>query len=158
MAKFPFFTSPNPSKPYSTNSAYIIGDIQRILLGNFPQPGVKCVGYHPAILDERYSYLAESSDIANDIRRFPLVIQKCVIFLQKISDVNKRNRSLQKMKSHVGTKSIARTIQEPDDFIIVLRGMLQSRSEVSELHCVKTSKVPLMRFKFNGVSIDFPYA
>ncbi|KAK8947727.1 hypothetical protein KSP40_PGU011942 [Platanthera guangdongensis] len=45
-----------------------------------------------------------------------------------------------------------------DDFFIVLRGMLQSRSEVSELHCVKTAKVPLMRFKFNGVSIDFPYA
>ncbi|KAH0449155.1 hypothetical protein IEQ34_022955 [Dendrobium chrysotoxum] len=36
--------------------------------------------------------------------------------------------------------------------------MLQSRSEVSELHCVKTAKVPLMRFNFNGISIDFPYA
>ncbi|KAH0469950.1 hypothetical protein IEQ34_001508 [Dendrobium chrysotoxum] len=45
-----------------------------------------------------------------------------------------------------------------DDFFTVLHGMLQSRSEVSELHCVKTAKVPLMRFKFNGISIDFPYA
>lgn len=45
-----------------------------------------------------------------------------------------------------------------DDFFIVLRGMLQSRPEVSELLCVKTAKVPLMRFKFKGVSIDFPYA
>ncbi|KAL0927382.1 hypothetical protein M5K25_001547 [Dendrobium thyrsiflorum] len=45
-----------------------------------------------------------------------------------------------------------------DDFFTVLHGMLQSRSEVSELHCVKTAKVPLMRFKFNGISIDFPFA
>ncbi|XP_020691562.1 nuclear poly(A) polymerase 3 [Dendrobium catenatum] len=45
-----------------------------------------------------------------------------------------------------------------EDFFTVLHGMLQSRSEVSELHCVKTAKVPLMRFKFNGISIDFPYA
>ncbi|XP_058084354.1 nuclear poly(A) polymerase 3 isoform X2 [Magnolia sinica] len=44
------------------------------------------------------------------------------------------------------------------DFFIVLRNMLQSRPEVSELHCVKSAKVPLMRFKFNGISIDLPYA
>lgn len=36
--------------------------------------------------------------------------------------------------------------------------MLQSRPEVSEIHCVKNAKVPLMRFKFNGISIDLPYA
>ncbi|XP_020599021.1 nuclear poly(A) polymerase 3 [Phalaenopsis equestris] len=45
-----------------------------------------------------------------------------------------------------------------DDFFIVLHGMLQSMPEISELHCVKTAKVPLMRFKFRGFSIDFPYA
>ncbi|KAG1371385.1 nuclear poly(A) polymerase 3 [Cocos nucifera] len=45
-----------------------------------------------------------------------------------------------------------------EDFFIVLRNMLQSRPEVSEIHCVKSAKVPLMRFKFNGISIDFPYA
>ncbi|XP_077231981.1 poly(A) polymerase 3 [Tasmannia lanceolata] len=45
-----------------------------------------------------------------------------------------------------------------EDFFIVLRNMLQSRPEVSEIHCVKTAKVPLMRFKFNGISIDLPYA
>ncbi|XP_010938210.1 nuclear poly(A) polymerase 3 isoform X3 [Elaeis guineensis] len=45
-----------------------------------------------------------------------------------------------------------------EDFFIVLLNMLQSRPEVSEIHCVKSAKVPLMRFKFNGISIDFPYA
>lgn len=35
--------------------------------------------------------------------------------------------------------------------------MIQSRPEVSEVHCVKSAKVPLMRFKFGGINIDFPY-
>lgn len=29
--------------------------------------------------------------------------------------------------------------------------MLKSRPEVSEIHCVKDAKVPLMRFKFDGI-------
>ncbi|KAJ6794283.1 nuclear poly(A) polymerase 3 isoform X2 [Iris pallida] len=45
-----------------------------------------------------------------------------------------------------------------EDFFIVLRSMLLSRPEVSDIHCVKSAKVPLMRFKFNGISVDFPYA
>ncbi|XP_042406611.1 nuclear poly(A) polymerase 3-like [Zingiber officinale] len=45
-----------------------------------------------------------------------------------------------------------------EDFFIVLRSMLEGRVEVTELQCVKSAKVPLMRFKFNGISIDFPYA
>ena len=45
-----------------------------------------------------------------------------------------------------------------DDFFIVLRNMLERRPEVSEIHCVKDAKVPLMRFKFDGISIDLPYA
>ncbi|XP_042517827.1 nuclear poly(A) polymerase 3 [Macadamia integrifolia] len=45
-----------------------------------------------------------------------------------------------------------------EDFFIVLRNMLQNRPEVSEIHCVKDAKVPLMRFKFNGISVDLPYA
>lgn len=45
-----------------------------------------------------------------------------------------------------------------DDFFIVLRNMLESRPEVSEIHCVKDAKVPLMRFKFDGISVDLPYA
>ncbi|GMP55673.1 hypothetical protein CsSME_00020425 [Camellia sinensis var. sinensis] len=36
--------------------------------------------------------------------------------------------------------------------------MLTSKSEVSEVHCVKDAKVPLMRFKLDGISIDLPYA
>ncbi|KAL3321475.1 hypothetical protein AABB24_039214 [Solanum stoloniferum] len=45
-----------------------------------------------------------------------------------------------------------------EDFFIVLHNMLASRPEVSEIHCVKDAKVPLMRFKFDGISIDLPYA
>ncbi|GAV71686.1 PAP_RNA-bind domain-containing protein/PAP_central domain-containing protein, partial [Cephalotus follicularis] len=44
------------------------------------------------------------------------------------------------------------------DFFIVLRNMLESRPEVSEIHCVKDAKVPLMRLKFDGISVDLPYA
>lgn len=36
--------------------------------------------------------------------------------------------------------------------------MLKSRPEVSDIHCVKDAKVPLMRFKFDGISVDLPYA
>lgn len=45
-----------------------------------------------------------------------------------------------------------------EDFFIILHSMLESQTQVSEIHCVKSAKVPLMRFKFNGISIDFPYA
>ncbi|XVF66078.1 hypothetical protein PTKIN_Ptkin10aG0005300 [Pterospermum kingtungense] len=44
-----------------------------------------------------------------------------------------------------------------EDFFIVLYNMLKSRPEVSEIHSVKDAKVPLMRFKFDGISIDLPY-
>ncbi|KAI3522647.1 hypothetical protein L1887_00594 [Cichorium endivia] len=45
-----------------------------------------------------------------------------------------------------------------EDFFIVLHDMLAKRVEVSDIHCVKDAKVPLMRFKFEGISIDLPYA
>lgn len=45
-----------------------------------------------------------------------------------------------------------------EDFFIVLHNMLKSRPEVSDIHCVKDAKVPLMRFKFDGISVDLPYA
>ncbi|KAK8365604.1 hypothetical protein V6Z12_A02G067000 [Gossypium hirsutum] len=35
--------------------------------------------------------------------------------------------------------------------------MLKSRPEVSEIHCVKDAKVPLMRSEFDGISIDLPF-
>ncbi|KAJ8528889.1 hypothetical protein K7X08_030629 [Anisodus acutangulus] len=45
-----------------------------------------------------------------------------------------------------------------EDFFIVLHNMLVSRPGVSDIHCVKGAKVPLTRFKFDGISIDLPYA
>lgn len=36
--------------------------------------------------------------------------------------------------------------------------MLSEMSEVQELHPVPEAHVPVMRFKFNGVSIDLLYA
>ncbi|TVU47284.1 hypothetical protein EJB05_06879, partial [Eragrostis curvula] len=42
-------------------------------------------------------------------------------------------------------------------FFVVLRQMLEGRPEVSELHSIEGAKVPLMRFKFNGVLVDLPY-
>ncbi|MBA0845500.1 hypothetical protein Goarm_022672, partial [Gossypium armourianum] len=44
-----------------------------------------------------------------------------------------------------------------DDFFIVLYNMLKSRPEVSEIHYVKDAKVLLMRFEFDGISIDLPF-
>ncbi|EOA32034.1 hypothetical protein CARUB_v10015278mg [Capsella rubella] len=45
-----------------------------------------------------------------------------------------------------------------EDFFIGLRDMLITRREVSEVHCVKDAKVPLIRFKFDGILVDLPYA
>ncbi|XP_020267167.1 nuclear poly(A) polymerase 3 isoform X2 [Asparagus officinalis] len=45
-----------------------------------------------------------------------------------------------------------------EDFFVFLRDMLQSRPEVSDIICIKSAKIPLMRFKYNGISVDFPYA
>ncbi|XP_052484778.1 nuclear poly(A) polymerase 3-like [Gossypium raimondii] len=44
-----------------------------------------------------------------------------------------------------------------DDFFIVLYNMLKSRPEVSEIHYVKDAKVLLMRFEFDGISINLPF-
>ncbi|KAI3687643.1 hypothetical protein L1987_81343 [Smallanthus sonchifolius] len=45
-----------------------------------------------------------------------------------------------------------------NDFFVVLHEVLAKRVEVSDIHCVKDAKVPLMRFKFEGISVDLPYA
>ena len=45
-----------------------------------------------------------------------------------------------------------------EDFFIILHDVLTSRPDVSEFHCIKDAKVPLMRFKLDGISIDLPYA
>lgn len=45
-----------------------------------------------------------------------------------------------------------------EDFFIALHNILVSRPEVSGMLCIKDAKVPLMRFKFEGILIDLPYA
>ncbi|KAK6930308.1 Poly(A) polymerase, RNA-binding domain [Dillenia turbinata] len=45
-----------------------------------------------------------------------------------------------------------------EDFFDVLRDLLEKNRDISEMHCVKDAKVPLMRFKFDGISVDLPYA
>ncbi|KAI3802366.1 hypothetical protein L1987_30498 [Smallanthus sonchifolius] len=45
-----------------------------------------------------------------------------------------------------------------EDFFIVLHEIFAKRVEVSDIHCVKDAKVPLMMFKFEGISVDLPYA
>ncbi|XP_057470873.1 nuclear poly(A) polymerase 3-like isoform X2 [Actinidia eriantha] len=45
-----------------------------------------------------------------------------------------------------------------EDFFIILHDIFTSRPDVSEFHCIKDAKVPLMRFKLDGISIDLPYA
>ncbi|KAJ4713462.1 Nuclear poly(A) polymerase [Melia azedarach] len=45
-----------------------------------------------------------------------------------------------------------------EDFFGELRQMLSELPEVSELHPVPDAHVPVMKFKFNGVSIDLLYA
>jgi poly(A) polymerase Pap1 len=43
-----------------------------------------------------------------------------------------------------------------DDFL--MESALNSHGEVTELYPVPDSHVPVMKFKFNGISIDLVYA
>ncbi|KXG36989.1 hypothetical protein SORBI_3002G423100 [Sorghum bicolor] len=43
-------------------------------------------------------------------------------------------------------------------FFVVLRQLLEGRPEVSELQTIEKAKVPLMRFRFTGIAVDFTYA
>ncbi|KAI3857808.1 hypothetical protein MKX03_033936 [Papaver bracteatum] len=54
----------------------------------------------------------------------------------------------------VGPKHVTRE----EDFFLELYGMLADLPEVSELHPVPDAHVPVMKFKFCGVSIDLLYA
>ncbi|KAL3626622.1 hypothetical protein CASFOL_030171 [Castilleja foliolosa] len=45
-----------------------------------------------------------------------------------------------------------------EDFFIVLKNMLMSRPEVSEVLCFKDAEVSLMRLSFDGISVDLTYA
>ncbi|MCO5614380.1 hypothetical protein L7F22_068660 [Adiantum nelumboides] len=44
------------------------------------------------------------------------------------------------------------------DFFVVLHGMLQEMPEVTELNPVPDAHVPLLKFKFQGISVDLVYA
>ncbi|OEL26674.1 Nuclear poly(A) polymerase 3 [Dichanthelium oligosanthes] len=43
-------------------------------------------------------------------------------------------------------------------FFVVLRQILEGRPEVSGVQTVECAKVPLMRFRFAGIAVDFTYA
>ncbi|KAI5070284.1 hypothetical protein GOP47_0014627 [Adiantum capillus-veneris] len=45
-----------------------------------------------------------------------------------------------------------------EDFFIVLHSMLWAMQEVTELHAVPDTHVPVLKFKFDGISIDLLYA
>lgn len=45
-----------------------------------------------------------------------------------------------------------------EDFFIVLHNMLAEMEEVAELQPVPDAHVPVMKFKFQGISIDLLYA
>eukprot|EP00249_Psilotum_nudum_P016896 c26039_g1_i2 orf=184-2322(+) len=45
-----------------------------------------------------------------------------------------------------------------EDFFIELHSMLAEMPEVTELHPVQDAHVPVMKFKFNGISVDLLYA
>uniref|UniRef100_A0A7C9AMD2 Poly(A) polymerase n=1 Tax=Opuntia streptacantha TaxID=393608 RepID=A0A7C9AMD2_OPUST len=45
-----------------------------------------------------------------------------------------------------------------EDFFVVLCNMLKNMPGVLDVHSVKDAKVPLMRFKFEGISVDLLYA
>lgn len=45
-----------------------------------------------------------------------------------------------------------------EDFFLVLHNILAEREEVTELQPVPDAHVPVMKFKFDGISIDLLYA
>lgn len=49
-------------------------------------------------------------------------------------------------------------LQMQEDFFGLLREMLEVMPEVKELHPIPDANVPVMKFKFNGISIHLLYA
>lgn len=45
-----------------------------------------------------------------------------------------------------------------EDFFIILRDILAEMEEVTDLQPVTDAHVPVMKFKFQGISIDLLYA
>lgn len=49
-------------------------------------------------------------------------------------------------------------VNREEDFFMILHDILSERGEVTELQPVPDAHVPVMKFKFNGISIDLLYA
>ncbi|XAR48215.1 Polynucleotide adenylyltransferase [Bertholletia excelsa] len=49
-------------------------------------------------------------------------------------------------------------VNREKDFFVILQNILAEREEVTELQPIPDAHVPVMKFKFNGVSIDLLYA
>ncbi|KAL0920995.1 hypothetical protein M5K25_008018 [Dendrobium thyrsiflorum] len=49
-------------------------------------------------------------------------------------------------------------VNREEDFFIILHDILTEREEVSELQPIPNAHVPVMKFKFNGISVDLLYA
>jgi poly(A) polymerase Pap1 len=45
-----------------------------------------------------------------------------------------------------------------EDFFVTLHGILAEKEEVTELQPVPDAHVPVLKFKFRGISIDLLYA
>jgi len=45
-----------------------------------------------------------------------------------------------------------------EDFFVTLHGILAEKEEVTELQPVPEAHVPVLKFKFRGISIDLLYA
>lgn len=45
-----------------------------------------------------------------------------------------------------------------EDFFVTLHGILAGKEEVTELQPVPDAHVPVLKFKFHGISIDLLYA
>lgn len=50
------------------------------------------------------------------------------------------------------------TLSFQEDFFFILHNILADMEEVTELQPVPDAHVPVMRFKFDGISIDLLYA
>ncbi|KAF7821564.1 Nuclear poly(A) polymerase 3 [Senna tora] len=45
-----------------------------------------------------------------------------------------------------------------EDIFVDLDEILERKSKISDIHCAKSANVPLMRFEFDGASVDLPSA
>ncbi|PPD99642.1 hypothetical protein GOBAR_DD03354 [Gossypium barbadense] len=89
------------------------------------------------------------------LRVGPTHFDNCYVLIPESSYSRLRGREVGSGKTVHGSKYYIDALS--DDFFIVLYNMLKSRPEVSEIHYVKDAKVLLMRFEFDGISINLPF-